>query len=94
MIRQLAEKAWTAARKESRVARTVVLKLKTSEFKIITRSHTPERPPSSCDDLTCIALSLRDRVNLGPRQRFRLVGVGLSNFHEPKNAPHEPVLFG
>jgi DNA polymerase-4 len=94
MIRQLAEKAWTASRKESRVARTVVLKLKTSEFKILTRSHTPERPPSSCDDLTCIALSLRDRVNLGPRQRFRLVGVGLSNFHEPENAPPEPALFG
>ena len=94
MIRQLAEKAWTASRKESRIARTVVLKLKTSEFKIITRSHTPERPPSSCDDLTGIALSLRDRVNLGPRQRFRLVGVGLSNFHEPQNVLPERVLFG
>jgi DNA polymerase-4 len=41
MIRRLAEKTWTAARKELRVARTVVLKLKTSEFKILTRSHTP-----------------------------------------------------
>jgi DNA polymerase-4 len=94
MIRQLAEKTWNASRKESRIARTVVLKLKTSEFKIITRSHTPERPPSSCGDLTSIALSLRDRVNLGSRQRFRLVGVGLSNFHEPEDAPPEPVLFG
>jgi prolyl-tRNA editing enzyme YbaK/EbsC (Cys-tRNA(Pro) deacylase) len=28
MIRRLAEKAWTASRKESRIARTVVLKLK------------------------------------------------------------------
>jgi len=93
MIRQLAEKAWAASRKESRIARTVVLKLKTSEFKILTRSHTPPHPPSSCDDLTCIALSLRDRVSMGPRQRFRLVGVGLSNFREPENAPSKPVLF-
>jgi DNA polymerase-4 len=38
MIRKLAEHAWTASRKESRIARTVVLKLKTSEFKILTRS--------------------------------------------------------
>ncbi|MGA7318112.1 MAG: DNA polymerase IV, partial [Silvibacterium sp.] len=37
MIRQLAEKVWTASRKETRVARTVVLKLKTSEFAVLTR---------------------------------------------------------
>ena len=46
MIRRLAEKTWTAARKELGIARTVVLKLKTSEFKILTRSHTPHAPPS------------------------------------------------
>ena len=44
MIRRLAEKLWSASRKESRIARTVVLKLKTSEFKILTRSHTPAPP--------------------------------------------------
>ncbi len=83
LIRQLAEKTWTASRKESRIARTVVLKLKTSDFKILTRSHTPAVPPASCDELTNIALSLRERVATGQHQRFRLVGVGLSNFQEP-----------
>jgi DNA polymerase IV len=47
MIRRLAEKLWSASRKESRIARTVVLKMKTGEFKILTRSHTPDTPPSS-----------------------------------------------
>jgi len=93
MIRKLAEHAWTASRKESRIARTVVLKLKTSEFKILTRSYTPGSPPSSCEELTNIALSLRDRVGLRPQQRFRLVGVGLSNFHDPADAPAQPALF-
>ncbi|HTF72428.1 MAG TPA: hypothetical protein VK638_58145, partial [Edaphobacter sp.] len=82
MIRRLAEKVWSASRKESRVARTVVLKLKTSEFEIITRSHTPAIPPESGDELIAIALSLRKRVSVSPGQRFRLVGVGLSNFQE------------
>ena len=50
MIRRLAEKLWSASRKESRIPRTVVLKLKTSEFKILTRSHTPDGPPSSCEE--------------------------------------------
>ena len=92
MIRRLAEKTWSASRKELRIARTVVLKLKTSEFKILTRSHTPDTPPSSCEQLTDIALKLRERVALGPQQCYRLVGVGLSNFREVAGA--QPDLFG
>jgi len=93
MIRRLAEHTWAASRKESRIARTVVLKLKTSDFKILTRSHTPVSPPCSCEELASIALSLRERVGLNPQQRFRLVGVGLSNFHDPDDAAAQPALF-
>jgi DNA polymerase-4 len=93
LIRKLAEHTWTASRKESRIARTVVLKLKTSDFKILTRSHTPGSPPASCEELTNIALSLLQRVGLNPQQRFRLVGVGLSNFMERGNMTAQPVLF-
>ena len=93
IIRRLAERLWSASRKESRTARTVVLKIKTSEFKVLTRSHTPGLPPSSCDELTDIALRLRERVALGPQQRYRLVGVGLSNFREPEQDAAQPALF-
>ena len=93
MIRGLAEHTWAASRKQSRIARTVVLKLKTSDFKILTRSRTPSSPPTSCEELTNIALSLRDRVGLNPKQRFRLVGVGLSNFRDPEDASDQPALF-
>jgi len=93
MIRRLAEKIWSASRKESRIARTVVLKLKTSGFDILTRSHTPSSPPSSCEEVTTIALALRGRVELPPEQRFRLIGVGLSNFCEPEEVSAQPALF-
>ncbi|HWO29989.1 MAG TPA: hypothetical protein VNO32_14440, partial [Candidatus Acidoferrum sp.] len=93
MIRRLAEKLWAASRKEPRMARTVVLKLKTSEFKLLTRSHTPGSPPSSCEELTGIALKLRERVELGPQQRYRLVGVGLSNFQDSEDTAAQPDLF-
>lgn len=92
-IRRLAAKTWTAARAEPRRARTVVLKLKTREFKLLTRSHTPALPPASVDDLTQIALALRARVHLPAAQRFRLVGVGLSNFRDPDEAGAQPPLF-
>jgi DNA polymerase-4 len=95
MIRRLAEKVWAASQKESRIAHTVVLKLKTSEFNILTRSHTPNAPPSSLDDLIEIVVALMERVDsdLEPRQRFRLVGVGLSNFREPQDQPLQSSLF-
>jgi DNA polymerase-4 len=93
MIRRLAEKVWQVSRKESRIARTVVLKLKTAEFNILTRSHTPGTTPGSCEELTRIALALRDNVHLARNQRYRLVGVGLSNFHDPTLEPAEGLLF-
>jgi DNA polymerase IV len=92
-IRRLAAKVWSASRKEPRMARTVVLKLRTSDFHNLTRSKTPCVPPSSCEELTEIALLLRERVGLELHQRFRLVGVGLSNFCEPDDTPAQPNLF-
>jgi DNA polymerase-4 len=43
--------------------------------------------------LTAIALALREKVNLNPQQRFRLVGVGLSNFHDPAAPKPQADLF-
>jgi DNA polymerase-4 len=90
-IRRLAERVWTAAAREpERIGRTVVLKLKTAEFKLLTRSHTPPTPPASAEELVSIALSLRERVELPERTLYRLVGVGLGNFRE--TAPARPQL--
>ena len=92
-IRRLAEKVWMASRKETRIARTVVLKLKTKEFNILTRSQTKSTPPSSCEELTAIALVLRERVNVPGSQLYRLVGVGLSNFQEAEESSLQSILF-
>lgn len=91
LIKRLAERVWAASRREVRIARTVVLKLKTSDFNVLTRSYTPQRPPETCEELTAIALWLRERVAATPDQRFRLVGVGLSNFITTEQS--QPALF-
>src|SRR3984885_2370467 len=85
-IRLLAEKVWKSSRANARAAKTVVLKLKTKEFSSLTRSLTLPAPPSSCDELTGIALALRERVEMGPKQLFRLVGVGLNNFQAAEDS--------
>ncbi|HEY0660281.1 MAG TPA: DNA polymerase IV [Lysobacter sp.] len=97
-IRRLAEKTWAGYQRErqqdhGRMARTVVLKLKTSDFRILTRSLTPATRPSSLDELADIACELRTRVELPSRTRYRLVGVGLSGFVDPDSAAAQSDLF-
>ncbi|MEN1957104.1 DNA polymerase IV [Luteimonas changyuni] len=92
-LRRLAGKAWDATRKTPRVGRTVVLKLKTSDFRILTRSHTPDVPPATLAEFTAIALALRERVSLPASTRYRLAGVGLAGFRDPEEAPLQAPLF-
>jgi len=91
-IRELAAKVWSATRKTERIGRTVVLKLKTREFRILTRSLTPPTPPKSERELADIAASLRGHVDLPPTTLYRLVGVGLGNFRDADAVP-QPELF-
>jgi DNA polymerase IV len=93
MIRALATKTWAASRKTDRLGRTVVLKLKTSDFHILTRSHTPPSPPNSEQALGDIAVRLRERVTSRTDMLYRLVGVGLSNFCDPTDGIVQSELF-
>ena len=93
MIRELADKVWAATRKETRVGHTVVLKLKTREFRILTRSLTPVEMPRSAQALAELALALRERVQLPQNTRYRLVGVGIGNFRDAETADAQPSLF-
>lgn len=86
-IRHLAEKVWAASRDNARGGKTVGLKLKTKEFTSLTRSLTSAVPVSSCEEFVTVALNLCRRVDLGPQQLFRLVGVGLSNFQDDVDSP-------
>ena len=93
LIRALAAKTWSASRKTQRIGRTVVLKLKTADFHILTRSHTPQSPPQSEGEFVEIAASLRTRVELPARTRYRLVGVGLGNFRAADEIETQAQLF-
>ncbi len=97
-IRRLAAKAWAAYLRErerhpERIARTVVLKLKTSDFRVLTRSLTAADAPTSEAALADVACALRERVALPPRTRYRLAGVGLSGFAAPDGSRAQDDLF-
>ena len=86
-IRALSIKTWQAYQRElqrhpGRHARTVVLKLKTAQFRTLTRSLTEHPFPVDADALYARAVSLCERVALPESTLFRLVGVGVSGFQE------------
>jgi len=97
-IERLAGNTWAAHQCEAsgehgRIARSVVLKLKTADFRTLTRTTTPAERPASARMLAEIACALRSRVPLSPRTRYRLVGVGLAGFVDRDSYEAQAELF-
>lgn len=93
-IRALAEHTWGSHQHDpTRVARTVVLKLKTADFHTLTRSLTPASRPQSAAELGDIACALRERVERPPESLYRLVGVGLAGFVAADDYAAQAELF-
>jgi DNA polymerase IV len=94
-MREQAAKLWETLEKRSMRGRTVTVKLRTPDFTTATRRLTPPELPSSADDLVRIATSLLDKFDFPPHSRFRLAGIGVSNFldEEEEVEESEPTLF-
>ncbi len=93
LIENLCTRTWRARQKTTRVPRTVTLKLKTADFRLLTRSHTPITAPDSEAALRQHALGLLLRLDQPTTQRYRLVGVGLGNFRDAEDCPAQGALF-
>ena len=91
-IRRMAARTWLAAAPMERAAHTVVLKLKTADFRILTRSHTQSLAIANQGELADLAVGLCARVNLRQDTRFRLVGVGVGGFRQTPDG-HQATLF-
>ena len=89
---ELAEKVWRSYAREPRRARTVVLKLKTADFRILTRSLTPGGAIRDADQFRGALRQLLQRVDEGDT-RFRLIGAGLGNFCDADDPRVQAGLF-
>ena len=90
-IRNEAHSLWEALAERKLAGRTVTVKLRTGGFETATRRITPELPPASGDDLARIGTELLTRFDFPNDSRFRLAGIGVSNFVEEEE--QQPVLF-
>ena len=91
-LMELAEKVWRSYAREPRRARTVVLKLKTADFRILTRSLTPGGAIRDADQFRGALRQLLQRVDEGDT-RFRLIGAGLGNFCDADDPHVQAGLF-
>jgi DNA polymerase-4 len=92
-IGALAERVWDQASRKRGIGWTITLKLKTDRFRLLTRSHTLAGAPASARVLADMARHLRDRVDLPATTRYRLVGVGMSNFPDADDTVRQTELF-
>jgi DNA polymerase-4 len=89
-LRPLAERVADRLRRADFAGWTVVLKLKTSDFRTLTRNHRLADPTRLADVIYRSAAALTTREADG--RAFRLIGVGVTDLCPPENAD-PPDLF-
>jgi DNA polymerase-4 len=85
-----AERVSARAKNYGLAGRTVVLKLKTARFKLLTRSASLDAPTQLADKIYRVAQAALKREADG--RRFRLLGVGISNLSSAEEADQTNLL--
>ncbi|MDH6266768.1 DNA polymerase-4 [Rhizobium sp. SG_E_25_P2] len=83
-LRALAEQVSKRLKKTATAGRTVVLKLKTADFKLRTRNRRLESPTQLADRIFREGLSLLDKELDGTK--FRLIGIGVTDLCDEDQA--------
>jgi len=93
VIITLCNRLWTQYQDSAYTARTIVIKLKTSDFRLRTKSHTPKEMPISAKSFINLTRWLLIEIDSNKNTRFRLAGVGLSNFESEYKGSVQRELF-
>ena len=91
ILRTLARKVMRRTLKEGFLGRTLTVKIRFADFRVVTRSETLEKIVSGGEELGRHAVSLADKADLAGKE-VRLLGVGLSNLF-PADAPRFEQLY-
>ena len=84
ILRRLSEKVSRALKEKETAGWTVVLKLKTHDFKLLTRNRKLDAPTQLADRLYRHGMDLLARETDG--RRFRLIGIGIADLCDPTSA--------
>ena len=91
MLRTAAQKVSKQLKKSNNAGQTIILKLKTNQFKLKTRSKTLMYPTQLADVIFQNAKIMLEKETNG-KTKFRLIGVGVTQICSSENAdPHDLV---
>ncbi len=80
-LAKIADRLWTRVESAHALGRTVTLKIKLGDFRIMTRARSLPQPPASAKDVLGVGIELL-RAQLPLPLGARLLGLGLSNLVE------------
>lgn len=83
-LRKLSEKVAWRLKKQELAGHTVILKLKSADFKLRTRNRRLDDPTQLADRIFRTGLQMLDKEADGTK--FRLIGIGVSDFADPSLA--------
>jgi len=89
-LRPLIEKVWRHCDITGARARTATLKVKFSDFELITRSRSVAII-GSAGDLSSLALELLKQL-MPPKKAIRLIGISVSGFADPEPTDQLPLM--
>lgn len=87
----LCERVSERLKKADKAGKTITLKLKTSNFKTLTRSHSLDQPTQLAETLYRDVLLQLEKIVDG-QLKFRLIGVGISSFGKVEDADIPDLL--
>jgi DNA polymerase-4 len=90
-LQPLIEKVWRHCETTGARGRTATLKVKFSDFELITRSRSISII-DSVDDLSGLALELL-KLLLPPKRAIRLIGISVSGFADSEPDDQLPLMF-
>jgi DNA polymerase-4 len=91
-LERIARHVWERIERKGLAGRTVTLKVKYQDFRIVTRARSLPRNVAGADAFAAAAAALLQGL-LPPEKGIRLLGAGLSNLcDEPADAPRELEL--
>ena len=90
-LERISQTVWRRISEKAISGRTVTLKVKYQDFRIVTRSRSLDRPVSGREEFLDIGCSLL-RTLLPPPRGIRLLGLTLSNLKEGGDLDPQPAL--
>ncbi len=88
-LAKIADRLWTRVENAHAVGRTVTLKIKLGDFRIMTRARSLPAPPASAKEVLAVGAALL-RAQLPLPLGARLLGLSLSNMVEEEDAAETP----